>query len=92
MKNFAKMTLATLTGLVIFSVVAFFLTIAVFGAVAALGDKQPVMPREAMLKIDMSTFTLSEQNTEVNPMDMIMAAVIRKRRMTAVLMIFMCFL
>ena len=72
MKNFVKMTLATLAGLVIFSVVAFFLSFAVIGAVAALGDKQPVMPREAMLKIDMSTFTLSEQNTEANPIDMIM--------------------
>ena len=47
--------------------------IAVFGALASAGDKQPVMPREAVLKIDMSTFTLSEQTTEANPMDMLMA-------------------
>ena len=31
------------------------------------------MPREAVLKIDMSTFTLSEQSVEANPMDMLMA-------------------
>ena len=73
MKNFAKMTLATITGLIIFSIVAFFFSFAIIGAIASLGDKQPVMPRQAVLKIDMSTFTLSEQSTEANPLDMIMA-------------------
>jgi protease-4 len=53
--------------------VAFFLSFAMIGAVAALGDSQPVMPREAVLKIDMSTFTLSEQSIEANPMDVLMA-------------------
>ena len=72
MKNFAKMTLATITGLIVFSIVAFFFSFAIIGAIASLGDKQPVMPRQAVLKIDMSTFTLSEQNTEANPVDMIM--------------------
>ena len=73
MKNFVKMTLATIVGLIVFSIVAFFFSFAIIGAVASLGDKQPVMPRQAVLKIDMSTFTLSEQSTEANPLDMIMA-------------------
>ena len=73
MKEFVKMTLAVLAGLFIFGIVAFFFTFAMVGAVASLGDKQTVMPREAVLKIDMSTFTLSEQSTEANPMDMILA-------------------
>ena len=73
MKEFVKMTLAVLAGLFIFGVVAFFFTFAVVGAVASLGDKQTVMPREAVLKIDMSTFTLSEQSTEANPLDMVLA-------------------
>ena len=73
MKEFVKMTLAVMAGLFIFGIVAFFLTFAMVGAVASLGDKQTVMPREAVLKIDMSTFTLSEQSTEANPMDMIIA-------------------
>lgn len=73
MKEFVKMTLATIAGLFIFGIAAFFFMIAVFGALASAGDKQPVMPREAVLKIDMSTFTLSEQTTEANPMDMLMA-------------------
>ena len=73
MKEFVKMTLAVMAGLFIFGIVAFFLTFAMVGAVASLGDKQTVMPREAVLKIDMSTFTLSEQSTEANPMDMVIA-------------------
>ncbi len=73
MKNFVKMTLATIVGLIVFSIVAFFFSFAIIGAMASLGDKQPVMPRQAVLKIDMSTFTLSEQSTEANPLDMIMA-------------------
>ena len=73
MKEFVKMTLAVMAGLFIFGFVAFFLSFAMIGAVAALGESQPVMPREAVLKIDMSTFTLSEQSIEANPMDMLMA-------------------
>ena len=72
MKSFVKMTLATVAGLIVFSIVAFLFSFAVVGAVASLGKKQPVMPRQAVLKIDMSTFTLSEQTTEANPVDMIM--------------------
>ena len=73
MKEFVKMTLATMAGLFIFGIVAFFFMFAMLGAVAAMGEKQPVMPREAVLKIDMSTFTLSEQSAEANPMDMLLA-------------------
>lgn len=67
MKNFMKMTLASILGLLIFSVISLFLMFAVVGAVAAAGDGQPVMPQSAVLKIDMSTFTLSEQNAEADP-------------------------
>lgn len=67
MKDFVKMTLATLAGLFLFGVVAFFLMIGFIGAAAALGEKQPVMPKEAVLKIDMSTFTLGEQTREADP-------------------------
>ena len=66
MKNFIKMTFATVTGLIIFSFVAIFLSIAVIGAVASLGEKQPTMPSKAMMVIDMSTITLSEQTKEAD--------------------------
>lgn len=72
MKPFVKMTLATVTGLIVFSIVALFFSFTVIGALASMGEKQPVMPRQAVLKIDMSTFMLSEQTTEANPLDMLM--------------------
>ena len=73
MKDFVKTTLAVMAGLFIFGIVALIFSFAMIGALSSAGEKQPVMPREAVLKIDMSTFTLSEQSVEANPMDMLMA-------------------
>lgn len=67
MKDFVKMTLATMAGMLVFAIVAFFLMIGIVGAVAALGDTQPVMPSKAVLKIDMSSMTLAEQTKETDP-------------------------
>ena len=74
MKNFVKMTLATVAGLLIFGIVVFFLFFGMIGAVAALGDTQPVMPEQAVLKIDMSTMALAEQTTEADPLTMLQNA------------------
>ncbi len=71
MKNFVKMTLATITGLLVFSFVAFFLLFGTIGALASLGESQPVMPAQAILKIDMSSMTLAEQTTEADPLAML---------------------
>ena len=60
MKDFVKMTLATMAGLLVFGIVAFFMMFTVIGALAALGEQQPVMPTEGVLKIDMSELTLTE--------------------------------
>ncbi len=68
MKNFVKMTLATVVGLCIFGIVALFFMIAMLGAVASLGEKQPVMPSEAVLQINMSKLTLTEQTKETDPL------------------------
>ena len=73
MKDFVKTTLAVMAGLFIFGIVALIFSFAMIGALSSAGEKQPVMPREAVLKIDMSTFTLSEQSVEANPRDMLMA-------------------
>lgn len=67
MKDFVKMTLATMAGLLIFGFVAFFLMIGVFGTLAAVGESQPVMPSEGILTIDMSKIILSEQTKEADP-------------------------
>ncbi len=68
MKSFVKMTLATITGLIVFGVISCFLMIAMLGAIATLGDTQPVMPREGVLQINMGTMTLAEQTKEADPL------------------------
>ena len=68
MKNFIKMTLATLTGLLLFGVVATFILGGIIGAVATLGKEQPVMPSSAILTMDMSTVMLMEQTQEMDPL------------------------
>ena len=68
MKNFIKMTLATLTGLLLFGVVATFILGGIIGAVATLGKEQPVMPSSAVLTMDMSTVLLMEQTQEMDPL------------------------
>ena len=67
MKDFVKMTLATIAGLFIFGIAAFFLMIAMAGALASFGDSQPVMPREGILQINMASMTLAEQTAEADP-------------------------
>ncbi len=71
MKSFVKMTLATIAGLFIFGIVAFFLMISFVGALASLGETQPVMPREGVLQINMASMTLAEQTAESDPLTMI---------------------
>ena len=69
MKNFIKMTLATLTGLLLFGFVSVFIFAGVIGAVATIGKSTPVMPESAILTMDMSTIVLDEQTKEMDPMD-----------------------
>lgn len=66
MKSFIKSTLATVTGLLIFSFIGMFFLGGIIGAVAALGNSEPVIPAEGILEIDMSKFCLGEQDKEVD--------------------------
>ena len=66
MKSFIKSTLATVTGLLVFSFIGLFFLGGIIGAVAALGKSEPVIPAEGILEIDMSTFYLGEQDKEVD--------------------------
>ena len=68
MKTYIKMTLATLTGLLLFGVVSFFIFIGIIGGIAALSETKPVMPEKAVLAIDFSTMTLTEQTKEADPL------------------------
>ena len=71
MKEYIKMTLATITGLFLFGFVALFLFIGMIGAIAAAGDTAPVMPKEAVLQIDFTKMTLAEQTAEADPLAML---------------------
>lgn len=71
MKEYIKMTLATISGLFLFGFVAMFLFIGMIGAIAAAGDTAPVMPKEAVLKIDFTEMTLAEQTAEADPLAML---------------------
>ena len=65
------MTLATVTGLIIVSIVSMFLMVGIIGAIAASGNTTPVMPKEAVLQIDFSKMTLTEQTQEADPIAML---------------------
>ncbi len=65
------MTLATITGLFLFGFVAMFLFIGMIGAIAAVGETAPVMPKEAVLSIDFTEMTLAEQTSEADPLAML---------------------
>ena len=62
------MTLATLTGLMLFGAVLTFISIGIIGGLATLGKHQPAIPTSAVLTMDMSTIALAEQATEMDPL------------------------
>lgn len=68
MKNFIKMTLATLTGLLLFGIIVTFIMGGIIGAASMLGKKQAVMPESAVLTMDMSTILITEQTKEADPL------------------------
>ena len=70
MKDFLKMMFACIAGLLVFCVAAFFLMTAALIGIAAVGEKQPVMPREAVLQINFDNVTLAEQTQEADPISM----------------------
>lgn len=71
MKEFLKMTLAAMLGFLIVSVVMTIFSFALLGSLVALGSSEPVMPRSAVLKLDMSTIALTEQSADSNPFEML---------------------
>ena len=71
MKDFLKMTGATIVGLVVFSIITSVFSLILLLGIASFGNTQPKIPTEGILKIDMSSFILTEQSTEANPLDML---------------------
>ncbi|MBQ1866632.1 MAG: S49 family peptidase, partial [Bacteroidales bacterium] len=67
MKKFWKMVLAVICGLIIMGILNLLIFSAIFGAMAGSGKKStPSLPREGVLRIDMSAFTLAERTSTVN--------------------------
>ena len=65
------MMFACVAGLLIFCVAATILGTAALIGLAAVGEKQPVMPREAVLQINFDNMTLGEQTKEADPLTML---------------------
>ena len=66
MKDFLKMVLAVMAGMLLFSVVWMLMIFSFAGSVAALSSDTPVVPKEGVLYMNMSNFVISEKE---NPMD-----------------------
>ena len=71
MKDFLKMTGAAIAGFLIVSVISWIFIFAIIGSLASLRQQQPVMPRSAVLRIDLSTVSLGEQTREIDPLSAI---------------------
>ena len=68
MKDFVKMTLAVICGLVIMGILVFILGFGMLGALLAAGSSTPVLPKSGVLVMDMSRFVIGEQSQESNPL------------------------
>ena len=65
MKEFVKMMLAVICAFFVMQVVGFFLFLIMIGSVAAFGGSgRVILPREGVLDLDMSQFTLGEQTLD----------------------------
>lgn len=69
MKDFWKMLLAVVCGLIVAGFLRSILIFGFLGAIAAVGgSSKQVLPREGVLAIDMSSFIIAEQNQPSAPM------------------------
>ncbi len=68
MKDFVKMTLAVVCGLVIVGILVFVLSLGMFGALLSAGSSTPVLPKSGVLVMDLSKFTIGEQSQDANPL------------------------
>ena len=69
MKQFWKMLLAVVCGIILVNALIIFLFVGVAGSSASGG--KTALPKEGVLAIDLSEVTLTEQETPVNPMAMV---------------------
>lgn len=70
MKNFFKTVLATMVGLIAFSVLSSIMFFSMIGSLATLGETKPIVPSSAVMTIDMSKIILTEQTQEPNALSL----------------------
>lgn len=71
MKQFFKMTLAVVCGLFIASIISGLISLLILSSIAALGESVPAVPSKAMLTVNLSSLSITEQQTPSNPLEMI---------------------
>ena len=70
MKDFLKFTLATITGIILSSVVLFFISILVFFSIVSSSESEAQVRKNSVMMLDLNG-TLSERSQE-NPFDFLM--------------------
>ncbi len=70
MKQFWKMLLAVVCGILLVNILVIFFLVGLAGSASTSGGKT-VLPKEGVLAIDLSEVTLTEQEIPVNPMAMV---------------------
>ncbi len=68
MKDFVKMTLAVVCGLIVVGVIVFILGFGMLGALVAAGSGTPAIPKSGVLVMDMSRFAIGERSEGANPL------------------------
>ncbi len=71
MKQFIKTVLAVICGLIIFNLILFMFGMALIGAMAAAGKSASGLPKEGVLYMDMSQFSIADQESMPDPMSLI---------------------
>ena len=67
MKDFVKMTLAVVCGIVLVGIICMILGLGLLGSAIAAGSGKPVLPKSGVLRIDLSKVAFGEQTQESNP-------------------------
>ena len=67
MKDFVKMVLAVICGILLIGIISFFLTMVMIGSLAAAGSAKPSLPKSGVLRLDLSEVTLGEQTQSASP-------------------------
>src|SRR5574344_608084 len=64
MKDFLKMTLAVICGMILVTVICCIIGFGMLGSALALGSSKPVLPKSGVMVIDMSKVRIAEQSEQ----------------------------